>query len=175
MDTQILTGLYSRRSVLEKAIEDLSQTLKENTAKIQELTKQNESITGTKTARESKLTLLNQQIESLENTLKSLSSSWLSAEDDDDDEAPVVAEAVAVPAPAPTPVEVPVKTSSKTSATKKEKAPSMAPFEYVFEGDTYMVDPKTNQVTITDEDGIAEVGTWNPDKKEIVFFTEEDA
>jgi hypothetical protein len=170
MDTQILTGLYSRRSVLEKAIEDLSQTLEENTSKIQELTKQNESISGARSARESKLTLLNQQIESLENTLKSLSSSWLSAEDDD---APVAV--VAAPSPVPAPVEVPVKTSSKTSATKKEKAPSMAPFEYVFEGDTYMVDPKTNQVTITDEDGIAEVGTWNPDKKEIVFFTEEDA
>lgn len=207
MDSQILDGLYSRRKVLETKIEELHTTIVTNQKTIQELTQQNQSCQEMKDSRESKLTLLNQQIQALENTLKSLSANWLSSGDDDDDDdvpmtsAPVVAPVVTpvvtpvaapvvapVAAPVavveaveelvPAPVAVTVPVAKKEKASKASKAASavvnLTPFEQVVDGETYMVDPKTNQVTITDEEGIAEVGTWDPVKKEIVFFTEED-
>jgi hypothetical protein len=205
MDSQILDGLYSRRKVLETKIEELYTTIMTNQKTIQELTQQNQSCQEMKDSRESKLTLLNQQIQALENTLKSLSANWLSSGDDDEDDihmtsapVPVVAPVVVpVVAPVVAPVVVPVVSpvveaveelvpapvavvpvAKKEKASKASKAASavvnLTPFEQVVDGETYMVDPKTNQVTITDEEGIAEVGTWDPVKKEIVFFTEDD-
>jgi outer membrane biosynthesis protein TonB len=188
MDNQILNGLYSRRVVLEKKIDDLHTSIQENHKTISRLQSQNVTLEHTKTDREGKLALLNNQIEALENTLKSLSASWLSSGDDEDEEdvsvsapapapAPVPAPTPApAPAPTPAPTPAPAPEPAPVPAPKKEKATkqSKAPFEHILDGETYMVDPKTNQVTITDEEGIAEVGTWDPEKKEIVFFTEDD-
>jgi type V secretory pathway adhesin AidA len=189
MDNQILNGLYSRRVVLEKKIDDLHTSIRENHETISRLQSQNVTLEHTKTDREGKLALLNNQIEALENTLKSLSASWLSSGDDENEEDVSVSASAPAPAPAPTPAPTPVPTPApapepapvpapkKEKATKQSKAiaaASLAPFEHILDGETYMVDPKTNQVTITDEEGIAEVGTWDPEKKEIVFFTEDD-
>jgi TolA-binding protein len=181
MDNQILNGLYSRRSVLEKKIDDLHISIQENHETISRLQSQNVTLENTKADREGKLTLLNNQIEALENTLKSLSASWLSSGDDEDEEDVSVSVSAPAPtpapAPAPEPAPAPAPVPKKEKATKQSKATaaaSLAPFEHILDGETYMVDPKTNQVTITDEEGIAEVGTWDPEKKEIVFFTEDD-
>jgi type V secretory pathway adhesin AidA len=176
MDNQILNGLYSRRVVLEKKIDDLHTSIRENHETISRLQSQNVTLEHTKTDREGKLALLNNQIEALENTLKSLSASWLSSGDDEDEENVSVSAPTPAPTPTPTPAPAPEPAPVPAPAPKKEKATkqSKAPFEHILDGETYMVDPKTNQVTITDEEGIAEVGTWDPEKKEIVFFTEDD-